>query len=44
MGTAAVLSVGLDPDQFLADTIREEPAARAHADRLVATALAVRDS
>jgi GMP synthase-like glutamine amidotransferase len=44
MGTAAVLSVGLDPDQFLADTIREEPAARARADRLVATALAVRDS
>lgn len=44
MGTAAVLSVGLDPDQFLADTIREEPASRARADRLVATALAVRDS
>jgi GMP synthase-like glutamine amidotransferase len=44
MGTAAVLSVGLDPDQFLADTIREEPAARARADRLVATALAIRDS
>ena len=44
MGTAAVLSVGLDPDQFLADTIREEPAARARGDRLVATALAVRDS
>jgi hypothetical protein len=30
---------GLDPDQFLADTIREEPAARARADRLVAAAL-----
>jgi GMP synthase-like glutamine amidotransferase len=44
MGTAEVLSVGLDPDQFLADTIREEPAARARADRLVATALAFRDS
>ena len=44
MGTAAVQSVGLDPDQFLADTIREEPAARARADRLVATALGVRDS
>jgi len=44
MGTAAVQSVGLDPDQFLADTIREEPAARARADRLVATALAIRDS
>src|SRR6478609_9212035 len=34
MGTAEVESVGLDPDQFLADTIREEPAARARADRL----------
>jgi GMP synthase-like glutamine amidotransferase len=44
MGIAAVQSVGLDPDQFLADTIREEPAARARADRLVATALAIRDS
>jgi GMP synthase-like glutamine amidotransferase len=30
---------GLDPDQFLADTIREEPAARERADRLVAAAL-----
>jgi GMP synthase-like glutamine amidotransferase len=30
---------GLDPDQFVADTIREEPAARARADRLVAAAL-----
>ena len=39
MGTAEVESIGLDPDQFLADTIREEPAARARADRLVATAL-----
>jgi len=44
MGTAAVQSAGLDPDQFLADTIREEPAARARADRLVATALAITDS
>jgi len=44
MGTAEVESTGLDPDQFLADTIREEPAARARADRLVATALAIRDS
>ena len=44
MGTAEVESIGLDPDQFLADTIREEPAARARADRLVATALAIRDS
>jgi len=32
-------SIGIDPDQFLADTIREEPAARARADRLVATAV-----
>jgi GMP synthase-like glutamine amidotransferase len=44
MGTTEVESIGLDPDQFLADTIREEPAARARADRLVATALAIRDS
>ena len=36
--------LGIDPDQFLADTIREEPAARARADRLVATALAIKDS
>ena len=39
MGTAELESVGLDPDQFLADTIREEPAAKARADRLVAAAL-----
>jgi len=44
MGTAEVESIGLDPDQFLADTIREEPAARARADRLVAAALAIPDS
>jgi GMP synthase-like glutamine amidotransferase len=31
--------LGVDPGQFLADTIREEPAARARADRLVAAAL-----
>ena len=31
--------LGLDPDQFLADTIREEPAARERADLLVAAAL-----
>jgi GMP synthase-like glutamine amidotransferase len=31
--------LGIDPDQFLADTIREEPAARARADRLVAAVL-----
>ena len=33
--------LGIDPDQFLADTIREEPAARERADRLVATALRI---
>jgi GMP synthase-like glutamine amidotransferase len=32
-------TLGIDPDQFLADTIREEPAARERADRLVASAL-----
>ena len=31
--------LGVDPGQFLADTIREEPAARGRADRLVAAAL-----
>jgi GMP synthase-like glutamine amidotransferase len=36
--------LGLDPGQFLADTIREEPAARARADRLVAAALDTLDS
>jgi hypothetical protein len=42
MGTAEVHGIGLDPGQFLADTIREEPAAKARADRLVAAALAAR--
>ncbi len=37
-------SIGIDPDQFLADTILEEPAARARADRLVATALCFLDN
>jgi GMP synthase-like glutamine amidotransferase len=32
-------TLGIDPDQFLADTIREEPAARDRADRLVAAFL-----
>ena len=32
-------SLGIDPDQFLADTIREEPAARDRAARLVAAFL-----
>jgi hypothetical protein len=39
MGTAELESIGLDPDQFLADTIREEAAAKARANRLVAAAL-----
>ncbi len=38
-GDKEVEQAGLDPGQFLADTIREEPAARARADRLVAAAL-----
>ena len=33
--------LGLDPDQFMADTIREEPAARERADHLVAAALRI---
>jgi GMP synthase-like glutamine amidotransferase len=40
-GDAEAARVGLDPDEFLTRTIREEPAARARADRLVATALAI---
>ena len=34
-------SLGIDPDQFLADTIREEPAARERAGRLVAAAVRI---
>jgi GMP synthase-like glutamine amidotransferase len=37
-------ALGIDPDQFLADTIREEPAAKARADGLVAAALDLADS
>src|SRR6266576_2528797 len=44
LGAREAVAAGTDPDQFLADTIREEPAARARADRLVATALAIKDS
>ena len=33
------VTLGIDPDQFLADTIREEPAARDRAARLVAAFL-----
>jgi GMP synthase-like glutamine amidotransferase len=36
-----VTSAGVDPDEFLARTIREEPAARHRADRLVAAALRI---
>ena len=44
LGEREAVAAGTDPDQFLADTIREEPASRVRADRLVATALAIRDS
>jgi len=37
-------TLGIDPDQFLADTIREEPAARARASRLVAAAVRISGS
>lgn len=43
MGIREAQRAGVDPDQFLADTIREEPAARARADRLVAAALDLAD-
>jgi GMP synthase-like glutamine amidotransferase len=36
-------TLGIDPDQFLADTIREEPAAKLRADRLVAAFLGFSD-
>jgi GMP synthase-like glutamine amidotransferase len=36
---AEIGSLGMDPDKILAQTIAEEPAAKARADRLVATAL-----
>ena len=38
-GTAEVVREGVDPDEFLAQTIREEPASRTRAATLVATAL-----
>jgi len=37
-------TLGIDPDQFLADTIREEPAARDRASRLVAAAVRISGS
>jgi GMP synthase-like glutamine amidotransferase len=40
-GLEHVRSAGVDPDQLLARTIREEPAARERADRLVAGALRI---
>jgi GMP synthase-like glutamine amidotransferase len=40
-GTAEAERIGLDADQFLADTIREEPAARDRAGCLVAAALRI---
>jgi GMP synthase-like glutamine amidotransferase len=43
MGIREARIAGVDPDQFLADTIREEPTARARADRLVAAALDLAD-
>jgi GMP synthase-like glutamine amidotransferase len=39
LGAREAAAAGTDPDQFLADTIREEPAARTRADRLVVAAL-----
>ncbi len=42
-GDALAMKAGLDPDEFLAQTIREEPAARVRAGHLVATALALAD-
>jgi len=41
LGIRDAVRAGLDPDRFLADTIREEPAARERADRLVAAALRI---
>jgi len=38
-GLAQLIAAGVDPDEFVARTIREEPAARERAGRLVATAL-----
>jgi len=38
-GRAEIEQAGRDPDRILAQTIAEEPQAKARADRLVATAL-----
>jgi GMP synthase-like glutamine amidotransferase len=40
-GRAEVARAGHDPDQFVAETVAREPAARARADRLVASALRI---
>jgi len=40
-GREKVAGAGVDPDQFVARTIREEPGARERADRLVAAALLI---
>ena len=40
-GREKVSAAGVDPDQFVAQTIREEPGARERADRLVAAALLI---
>ena len=40
-GRRHVTRAGVDPDRFLEETIREEPAARERADRLVAAALRI---
>jgi hypothetical protein len=40
-GLEHLRSAGVDPDQLLAQTLREEPGARERADRLVAGALRI---
>lgn len=40
-GVATLTAAGVDPDQFVARTIREEPATRERADQLVAAALRI---
>jgi GMP synthase-like glutamine amidotransferase len=41
---AEAIAQGFDPSELLAQTIKEEPAARARADRLVASALAIAEA
>jgi hypothetical protein len=40
-GREEISGAGVDPDQFVARTIREEPGSRERADRLVAAALLI---